>query len=67
MNSHCTHLPAFVNGELPLELHEGFRAHLASCEDCGVRFHDLLQADVLGRLAIAKAAPPPGSRAASPV
>ncbi|MFP2895650.1 zf-HC2 domain-containing protein [Corallococcus sp. 4LFB] len=67
MNAHCTHLPAFVDGELPREHHEGFRAHLASCEACGVRFHDLLQADILGRLAIAKAAPASDAPAASPV
>ncbi|MBN8230378.1 CHAT domain-containing protein [Corallococcus macrosporus] len=66
MNGHCTHLPAFVDGELPLEHHEGFRAHLASCEDCGARFHDLLQADILGRLAAAKAAPTPEAPGASP-
>ncbi|AFE07789.1 hypothetical protein COCOR_07875 [Corallococcus coralloides DSM 2259] len=59
MNSHCAHLPAFVDGELPLENHDDFRAHLASCEDCAVRFHDLLQADILGRLAHAKAPPTP--------
>ncbi|WP_415829466.1 anti-sigma factor family protein, partial [Corallococcus exiguus] len=59
MNVHCPHLPAFVDGELPLEHHEDFRAHLASCEACGVRLHDLLQADILGRLAHTKAPPTP--------
>ncbi|NOK08317.1 anti-sigma factor family protein, partial [Corallococcus exercitus] len=66
MNAHCTRLPAFVDGELPLEHHEGFRAHLVSCVACGVRFHDLLQADILGRLALAKAAPTHEATADSP-
>ncbi|GMU07656.1 CHAT domain-containing protein [Corallococcus caeni] len=66
MNAHCTRLTAFVDGELPLEHHEGFRAHLVSCVACGVRFHDLLQADILGRLALAKAAPTHEATADSP-
>ncbi|RKH20686.1 hypothetical protein D7Y13_35270 [Corallococcus praedator] len=52
MIADCANLPSFVDGHLPPEEHEGFLSHLPGCEACGVRFHDLLQLDVLGRLAM---------------
>ncbi|RKH44789.1 anti-sigma factor family protein, partial [Corallococcus sicarius] len=52
----CPNLSAFVDGGLPPEDQDGFRAHLASCEVCWVRLHELLQVDVLGRMAFAEEA-----------
>ncbi|NOK15648.1 CHAT domain-containing protein [Corallococcus carmarthensis] len=49
-------LPAFVDGELPPESQDGFRAHLVSCQVCWARFHELLQVDMLGRMALAEVA-----------
>lgn len=56
MTADCPNLSAFVDGGLPLEDQDGFRAHLASCEVCWVRLHELLQVDVLGRMAFAEEA-----------
>ena len=56
MSAGCTNLPAFADGELPPESQDRFRAHLVSCPVCWARFHELLQVDVLGRLAFAQGA-----------
>ncbi|MCY1043269.1 CHAT domain-containing protein [Corallococcus sp. bb12-1] len=67
MIADCANLAAFVDGHLPPEAHEGFLAHLAGCEACGVRFHDLLQLDVLGRLAMEGTGSPQAALEAVPL
>ncbi|RYZ40049.1 MAG: zf-HC2 domain-containing protein, partial [Myxococcaceae bacterium] len=66
MNADCVNLAAFVDGHLPPEAHEAFLSHLAGCESCGVRFHELLQLDVLGRLAMDGTANPQADPVARP-
>ncbi|CAM3207158.1 zf-HC2 domain-containing protein [Corallococcus sp. ZKHCc1 1396] len=60
MIAECVSLTAFVDGHLAPEAHEGFLSHLTGCEACGIRFHELLQLDVLGRLAMDGAQGPRG-------
>lgn len=56
MNTACEDLRSFLDGELPPEDQRRVRGHLAGCEACAARFHDLLQLEVLARLALEDAA-----------
>ena len=52
MSPACEDLRPLLDGELPDEDQRRIRAHLAGCEACATRFHDLLQLEVLARLAL---------------
>lgn len=48
----CEDLQPFLDGSLSAEDQRRVRAHLAHCDVCARRFHDLLQLEMLARLAL---------------
>ncbi|RKH14756.1 hypothetical protein D7Y13_03660 [Corallococcus praedator] len=56
MSTACEDLRPLLDGELAPEDQRRVRGHLAGCEACAARFHDLLQLEVLARLALEDAA-----------
>ena len=53
MNTPCTKLHLFVDGELSAAEADAFRQHLTRCEDCEVGLRDLLQLELLASRALA--------------
>lgn len=56
MSTACEDLRPFLDGELSAEDQRRVRGHLARCDVCAGRFHDLLQLEMLARLALEDAA-----------
>ncbi|QSQ20312.1 zf-HC2 domain-containing protein [Pyxidicoccus parkwayensis] len=53
MNTPCTKLHLFVDGELSATEADAFRQHLTRCEECEVGLRDLLQLELLASRALA--------------
>ncbi|WP_163990227.1 zf-HC2 domain-containing protein [Pyxidicoccus caerfyrddinensis] len=53
MNTPCTKLHLFVDGELSPTEADAFRQHLTRCEECEVGLRDLLQLELLASRALA--------------
>ena len=53
MNTPCTKLHLFVDGELSATEAEAFRNHLTRCAECEVELRDLLQLELLASRALA--------------
>ncbi|GMU09238.1 anti-sigma factor family protein [Corallococcus caeni] len=56
MSTACEDLQPFLDGSLSAEDQRRVRGHLAGCDVCARRFHDLLQLEMLARLALEDAA-----------
>jgi tetratricopeptide (TPR) repeat protein len=56
MNTHCTKLHLFMDGELTEVEAEAFRAHLPRCSECEAGLRDLLQLELLATRALGGAA-----------
>jgi hypothetical protein len=56
MSTGCEDLQPFLDGTLPEAEQQRIRRHLAGCDVCSKRFHDLLQLEMLARLALEDAA-----------
>ncbi|MFP2910678.1 zf-HC2 domain-containing protein, partial [Pyxidicoccus sp. 3LFB2] len=55
MNTPCTKLHLFVDGELSATEADAFRHHLTRCAECEVGLRDLLQLELLASRALAGA------------
>ncbi|MBJ6762025.1 hypothetical protein JGU66_14720 [Myxococcaceae bacterium JPH2] len=52
MSPACARLRSFLDGLLDARAQRHFRRHLGNCEACGQRFLEMLQLEVLARLAL---------------